>query len=64
MEKYNLTWKDSITHILNPLKTNKKLHFTILNYTLDYTLHLKLWIFIYVNSKPDVEMQNVIRIIV
>ena len=35
-------WKDSIASLLNSLKINKKLHFIILNYTSDYTLHHKL----------------------
>ena len=35
-------WKDSIVSLLNSLKIIMKLHFTILNYTSDYTLHHKL----------------------
>ena len=44
-----LTWKekmaprekDLITYLLNYLKTKDKLHFNTLNYTPNYTLHLK-----------------------
>ena len=42
MEIYDIMWKDLIVPLLNPLKTKKKLHFIILNYTLDYTLNPKL----------------------
>ena len=48
MEKYDIMYKDQIASLLNTLKTNKKLHFTFLNYSFDYTLHPKLWISIQV----------------
>ena len=51
-------WSSSQT-----LKKKKK-NFVILNYTFDYTLHLKLWISIQVNKKLDVGMQSVTRVIV
>ena len=36
--------KDLIAHLLNPLKTKDKLHFTTLNYTSKYTLHPISWV--------------------
>ena len=33
------------------LKNKIELHFITLNYTPDYTLHSKLWIFVQVNNK-------------
>ena len=39
-----ITWKDSIIPLFNPLETNEKLYFTILNYILDYILHPKIWL--------------------
>ena len=57
-------WKDQIGHPLNLLKKKKKKNFVILNYTVDYTLHLKLWISIQVNKKFDVRVQSVTRVIV
>ena len=35
-------------------KIEDKLHFITLIYTLDYTLHPKLWIFVQVNSKLNI----------
>ena len=42
----------------------KKLHFITLNYTLDYTLHPKFYIFIQINGKLNVGVQIVIRVII
>ena len=42
IKKNGITWKDLFAPFLNALKTKDKLHFTTLNYTSDYTLHLKL----------------------
>ena len=64
MEKYDIMWKDPIAYLLNPLNIKNKLHFTTLNYTLDYTLHPKFWISIQVNDKLNVGMQSVTRVIV
>ena len=50
--------------LLNPLKTNEKIHFTTLNYISDYTLHPKIYISIKLDSKFDVGMQSVTRVIV
>ena len=41
MEKYGTTGKDLIAPTLNALKTTNKVHFTTINFTLDYTLHPK-----------------------
>ena len=41
-----------------------KVHFTILNYTLNYIVDLKFWILIQVNSKLNVGVQIKIREIV
>ena len=60
MEKYDTMWKDLITHLLNLLKTNEKLHITTLNYIPYYTLHPKLWISIQVNIKLNIMVQIVI----
>ena len=46
-----------------PLKIKKKLHYIILNYTLDYILHPKLYISIQVNGKLNIEVQSVIIVI-
>ena len=54
MEKYNTIWKYLIFSLLNPLKTKDKLYVTIINYTPNYILYPKLWIFIQVNSKLNV----------
>jgi len=56
IKKYDITCKDPIFLILNQLKTKKKLYFTTLNYTPDYTLHHKLLISIQVNVKLNVEV--------
>ena len=64
MEKYDIMWSDPIDPLLNPLKTNKKLHFITLNYTLDYTLHHKHYISIQVNGKLNIGVQSVTRVIV
>jgi len=64
MEKYDIMWNDPIALLLNPLKTKKKLYFTNLNYTFDYTLHTKLYISIQVNGKLNVRVQSVTRVIV
>ena len=64
MKKYNTIWKDLIVHLLNLLKTSEKLHFTTLNYIPFYTLHSKFWIYIQVNTKFNVEVQSVTRVIV
>ena len=45
-------------------KKKERLHFITLNYTLNYTLYPKLWISIQINSKLEVEVQNVTKIIV
>ena len=42
MEKYDIIWNDQIAHLLNSLKIKKKLHFTTLNYILNYTSYSKL----------------------
>jgi len=41
----DITWKDLIAPILNPLKTNKKLHFTTLNFGFpsNITAGCKVW---------------------
>ena len=57
-------WKYLIASLSNLLKIKKKLHFTILNYTPNYILHPKLWIFIQVNSKLNVEVQSITKFIV
>ena len=64
MEKYNTIWKYLIFSLLNPLKTKDKLYVTIINYTPNYILYPKLWIFIQVNSKLNVGVQSVTRVIV
>ena len=63
MEKYDIMWNDQISPILNPLKIKKKLNFTILNYILNYILHPKLYMFIQVNSKLNIKVQSVTRVI-
>ena len=64
MEEYDIEWKDLIiAPFYNPL-TNDKLHFATINYTLDYTLYPKFWIFVQVNNKLNVAMQSVTRVIV
>ena len=64
MKKYDIMWNDPIAPLLNLLKIKKKLYFTILNYTLDYTLHPKLYISIKVNSKLNVGVKSETRVIV
>ena len=54
MEKHDIVWNDPIAPFLNPLKTKKNLHFTTLNYTLDYTLQSKFYISIQVNGKLNI----------
>ena len=49
-------WKDLIASLPNLLKIKKKLHFTTLNYSSNYILHPKLWIFIQINIKLNVEV--------
>ena len=46
IEKYDTTRKNLIDHLLIALKIKDKLHFIILNYTPNYTLHSKIWILI------------------
>ena len=57
-------WKYLIAPLLSPLKTNENLHFTTRNYIPYYTLYPKLWIFIQVNTKLNVGVQSVTRVIV
>ena len=42
IEKYDTIQKNLIDHLLITLKIKDKLHFTILYYTSDYTLHSKI----------------------
>ena len=57
-------WKNSIVHFSILRKKKDKLHFTTINYTLDYILYPKFWISIQVNGKLDVGVQSVTNVIV
>ena len=60
---YHVKWFNCL--YFQSLKNKKqKLHFITLNYTLDYTLHPKLWIFTYVNSKFNIGLQSGTTVIV
>ena len=61
MKKYGTMWYDLIVPLLNSLKTKEKIHFIILNYTPDYTLYPNVWIFVQVNNKLNIGVQNVTR---
>ena len=63
-EKYGITWKNLIVPLLNALKIIYKLKFTTRNYTSNYNLHPKPWMFIHVNNKLNVRVQSVIRVVV
>ena len=65
MEKYVPSEIIQIAPLLMQFLKNKvKLHFITLNYTPNYILHLKLWIFVQVNNKLGTDVQSITKIMI
>ena len=65
MEKYVPSEINQIAPLLMQFLKNKvKLYFITLNYTPNYILHLKLWIFVQVNNKLGTDVQSIKKIMI
>ena len=65
MEKYVPSEIIQITPLLMQFLKNKvKLHFITLNYTPNYILQPKLWIFVQVNNKLGTDVQSITKIMI
>ena len=65
MEKYVPSEIIQIAPLLMQfLKKKVKLHFITINYTLNYILHPKLWIFVQVNNKLGTDVQSITKIMI